>query len=98
MERTKTIEVAPPVIVSAGTYDSMELRPPKVSEVRKAQTHLRGTADSTTQMMTHLTAAVSGWPVAAVENLDIDILLEAFDFLSGFMIGGQKTGEASSPS
>lgn len=92
--RTKTIEVSPPIKVGAGEFSTLDLRAPKVSEVKKAQTQYKGTLDSTTQMMTFLVHHVSGWPVAAVENLDYDIMREAFDFLSGFIEPGPKTSDA----
>ena len=93
MERTKSIEVSPPVKVGAGEFSTLDLRAPKVAEVRKAQTHYKGSLDSTTQMMTFLVHHVSGWPVAAVESLDYDVMQEAFEFLSGFINPGPKTSD-----
>jgi hypothetical protein len=92
-ERTKTIELPEAISDAKGSWSHLELRVPKIGEVKRAQTHLRGTADSMTQMMIVLVSIVTGIPEPLIAKIDYDIVMEASDFLMGFMPTPPKTSE-----
>jgi hypothetical protein len=83
-ERTKTIELPEPVTFNNQSYAILDLRVPRIGEIKKAQTHLRGTADSDTRMMIVLVSLVTGMPEPAVDLVDFDIVMEASEWLMGF--------------
>lgn len=79
---------------SGGKYDAIELREPKARELSKALGVMRGNTDSQSlvKFQIALVAAVSGVPEAAIEQMPISKLNEAFDYLQGFTSAGLGTG------
>lgn len=92
-ERTKTIDLPEPVSNASGSWSSLELRVPKIGELQKAQTHFKGTADFMTRMTIVLVSLVTKIPEPLVTTIDYDIIMEASDFLMGFMPTPPKTSE-----
>ena len=84
-----TIAVQPPIVHEGGTFESLELREPRVSEVQRAEEALTGavTATSVLDSEIALVALVSGWPTEAVEELPAGILNRASEYLSRFEAG-----------
>jgi len=90
MHTTRTIELATPVEFANKHYEKLELREPVGIEVVKA----RAENDAFKGDLL-LISLISGVPRAAVERIPISVLMEASDYLSGFMKGpGPKTGES----
>jgi hypothetical protein len=83
-QRTKTIELPEPVTFNNATYAILDLRVPRIGEFKKAQSHLRESPDSATRMMVVLVSLVTGMPEPAVDLVDFDIIMEAFEWLMGF--------------
>lgn len=92
-ERTKIIVLDEPIVTKEKTYEMLELRVPTVGELRRAQTHFKGTADSGTMMSEQLIVAVTGMSFVAVEKLPMDVCLEASEWLMGFIPTPLKTSE-----
>lgn len=84
-ERTRTIEFPQQLEFNGQSWAALELRVPKMGELKKAQTHYKGTVDSATQVNIAITSIVSGIPLLAVEKIDIDLGMEAAEWLLGFM-------------
>jgi hypothetical protein len=83
--RTKTIEFPAAITFNNMIYTELSLRVPTIGEIKKAQSHLRGTDESSTQMVIALVAMVAAVPEPLVLKLDYDIVMEAGEFLMGFM-------------
>ncbi|WP_298281261.1 phage tail assembly protein [Acidocella sp.] len=84
-ERTRTVELPAVISLAGKDYYTLDLRVPKIGELKRAQTHFKGTADSATAMQIALVSIVTGMPIPAVEQIDIDIAAEAAEWLLGFM-------------
>jgi hypothetical protein len=94
IERRRTIEVRE--IQAAGqSLTLLDLRPPTLSEYQQSQAYLKETPESATELVAQLLQRVSGWPLAAIKMLDVDVALEAFDFVSGFTEPPRKAGSGS---
>jgi hypothetical protein len=93
-ERTRTVDLPEIVSIPDGrSWTQLDLRVPKIGEIKKAQTHMRGTADSETRMMIVLVSLVAGLPEIAVDKIDYDIVMEAAEFLMSFMPAPPKISE-----
>lgn len=93
-ERAKTVDLPSPVSFNGISYAAIDLRVPRISEIRKAQTHLRsGAIDSETRMMTVLVSLVTGMPEPAVDLIDFDIVMEAAEWLLSFMPAPRTTSD-----
>lgn len=92
-ERTRTVDLPEPVTFNNITYSQLDLRVPRIGELKKAQTHLKGNPDSDTRMLIVLVSLVTGMPEPAVEMIDFDVVMEAAEFLLGFMPTPPKTSE-----
>ncbi len=90
-ERTKTLALAEPVSFNKQDYYELNMRVPKIAEIQKAQTHLKGTPDSSIRMMMVLVSLVTGMPEPAVALVDYDVILEANEWLMGFTPTPPKT-------
>ena len=87
-ERPETLRIAleRPIELNKGRYDALDLREPTVGEMLRAEGHLRKgvTVEAMRLRDIHLVAAVSGWPVAAVERLPVSKMEQATEFLLAF--------------
>lgn len=90
MDGTKTIQIDPPITISGGKYDTLNLREFTVGERIKADTH-----PTINLQYAALIVSVSGWPMAAVQMLPIRAFNEAVMFLGPFQGVGLETGETS---
>lgn len=87
--REKIITLLRPVEFSGGTVTDLRLRPPKISEWRKSQM-----AALPLDQMLGLVSVVSGVPREALDLMDADQVVEAGDYVLGFLSPGPRTGES----
>ena len=83
---TISIAVFPPVLHGGREFASLDLREPRVSEVRASEELLGGVVNpaSVLESEVRLAALVSGWPEEAIRELPASLLNQAADFLGGF--------------
>lgn len=95
---TLYLSLTPPITAVNREWQEMQLREPTVAERRrfKAQEQ-RGTMADFLEAEINLLTDVSGWQRAAVLKMPISQFARAADYLTGFFIAGQKTGNASLP-
>jgi hypothetical protein len=88
------IEISPALSFKGGAYDQLRLHEPSVGQVRKAEGSLRNGIHAESLRVYHinLIAAVSGWPVPAVEMMPVTKMNEAANFLARFTMAGAETG------
>ncbi len=90
-----SIELDEPVTHRGVKYERIDLREPKLGDVRKAESHLRlgATADAIRSYQLTLVAAVSEIPYDAIEQFPISDLNKAGEWLSSFINAGRATGQ-----
>ncbi len=92
---TLSIPVEPPIVVKGHPYASLDLREPRVSEVKAAE-ELMGslaTPASVLNSEAKLVALVTGWPDEAVGELPASLLNQAAAFLETFEQRGRGLAE-----
>lgn len=92
------LSLIPPIFAVNRDWQDMDLREPTVAERRrfKAQEQ-RGSMADFLEAEINLLTDVSGWQRAAVLKMPISQFAKASDYLTGFFIAGQKTGNVSLP-
>ncbi|WP_061490886.1 phage tail assembly protein [Acetobacter malorum] len=92
------LSLTPPITAVNRDWQDMDLREPTVAERRrfKAQEQ-RGSMADFLEAEINLLTDVSGWQRAAVLKMPISQFAKASDYLTGFFIAGQKTGNVSLP-
>ncbi|OUJ03200.1 phage tail assembly protein [Acetobacter cibinongensis] len=89
------VSLPTPIEATGKQYSTLELRPPMVGERRAFKVlEGRGTFEGMLLAEIDLVEKVSGWPKAAVLKMPISIFARAADYLTGFFIRGQTTGNA----
>jgi len=88
-DREKVITLVRPVEHAGGTISEIRLRAPTIAEYRRA---MQG--PSPIEQTIGLVSVVSGIGRDALEKMDVDAVLEANDFLMGFIDRGRRTGES----
>lgn len=92
---TLSIPIEPPIVVKGQPYASLELREPRVSEVKTAE-ELMGSLATPASLLNSeakLVALVAGWPDLAVDELRASLLNQAAAFLDGFEQRGRGLNE-----
>lgn len=97
--RTLDIVLDPPVVFNNRTITELHLEEPTGDQVERAEAELAQNVSihSMRKYQIALVSLCSGEPRQAVGKMRISQIKEAADFLSGFISGGQATGETSSP-
>jgi len=90
MPDEKTITLRKPVTLGGVTYEKLDLREPTAGELAKA-TKAGGNVD----VAIALISLIAKVPRGAIEGLSQRDLQEASDFLGGFTLTGQETGQTS---
>jgi len=88
-EEPRTVHLDAAVQFGGTDYAALDLREYTVGEKRRAETH-----SGEHKQWAQVIAAVSGWPLPAVEKLPITKYWEARWYLEGFTLAGRATGES----
>ena len=93
IERNKTIELASPLVEGPRKIDALILGAPTIGAKRQAEAHLRqGTqGEAATKFQIAMIAKCAGLLDATVEQLEIDVFNEAWDFVAGFLTYAPET-------
>lgn len=92
----KIIVFPRPIEGGGRSFSEMKLREPEVKDRRRFKAaEAGGTMSSIMRGEIQLVQDVSGWHPAAIMRMPISKFAEASDYLTGFFLGGQRTGKAS---
>ncbi|KAA8387039.1 phage tail assembly protein [Acetobacter tropicalis] len=92
------LALTPPITAVNREWQDMDLREPTVAERRRFKSQeQRGSMADFLEAEINLLTDVSGWQRAAVLKMPISQFAKASDYLTGFFIAGQKTGNVSLP-
>ncbi len=93
--RTRSILLATPLQQGDRTWNSLELREPRVSEVKAAADRIGSTPTKVAMLEAQidLVARVSGLPAALIEDLPAQVLEEAAAFVSSFEEAARRPAE-----
>jgi hypothetical protein len=91
--RSKTIELANPIMDGPRKVEVLTLSAPTIGARRRAEFHLKnGTqGDAGTKFQVALVAQCSGLTDPVVEQLDMDVFNEAWEFLAAFLVYAPET-------
>ncbi|MFE8872783.1 phage tail assembly protein [Acetobacter persici] len=97
-QETFYLTLTPAIAAVNREWQEMSLREPTVAERRRFKTQeQRGSMADFLEAEITLVTDVSGWQKAAVLKMPISKFARAADYLTGFFIAGQKTGNVSLP-
>jgi hypothetical protein len=83
VEDTKTIILKAPVELGSESYDRLELKEPTAAQMVKAQKETARNGNLAGDIL--LIAEISGVPKPAVDKIGISAIVEAQQYLAGFM-------------
>ena len=88
------IPLDPPISNGGGAVTELTLQEPTAAQVRAAESHLRNGVNpqSLRDYQLSLVTSVSGVSRQAIDKLPVSKLLEAADYLQGFISPPLKTG------
>lgn len=93
---TLSIAIEPPITLRGAQYDALELREPRVSEIKASEEAIgaMATPANVLEAEIRLAAMVSGWPDEAIRELPASVLNRAASFLASFEERGRGRAES----
>jgi hypothetical protein len=90
------LELVNPITHKGATVTAVSLHEPAANQVRAAETHLRNSInpESMRQYQLALITSASGLDRAVVDQLPVSVIVQAADYLQGFITPIRKTGES----